>query len=148
MRLGILHEAQHDSFIDFLAEVHGFYNNGALISRQSVQDHLLGNLLCANSPHCLAVASTADHTVVGLAALTLVFSPVDFHPNQRKHCQLKELYVRLPFRSAGVGRALMSWVANLLLKIDVTGSIGQSRQQTRAESRSTKNSEPCWSLIA
>jgi GNAT superfamily N-acetyltransferase len=115
MQVGLLHEAQHESFIDLLSEVHGFYNNGALISRQTVRDHLLGNLLGANSPHCLVVASTADHTALGFAALTLVFSFVDFDPNRRKHCQLKELYVRSPYRSAGVGRALMSWVAQFAL---------------------------------
>jgi GNAT superfamily N-acetyltransferase len=48
---------------------------------------------------------------VGLAAITLVYSLVDFSAEKRKHCQLKELYVRSSERSKGAGRALMSWVA-------------------------------------
>ena len=61
--------------------------------------------------HQLVVASTDARTVVGLAAITWVFSLVDFAPEQRKHCQLKELYVKSDHRSAGAGRALMAWVA-------------------------------------
>jgi GNAT superfamily N-acetyltransferase len=59
----------------------------------------------------LAVASGNDGGVVGLAAITLVYSLVDFAAEKRKQCQLKELYVKSSERSQGVGKALMSWVA-------------------------------------
>jgi len=59
----------------------------------------------------LVVASGDDGAVLGLAAITLVYSLVDFAADKRKHCQLKELYVRSSQRSKGIGRALMARVA-------------------------------------
>ncbi|GER11821.1 GNAT family N-acetyltransferase [Variovorax boronicumulans] len=111
MHVDLVSEAQHDSLIELLAELHAFYNEGARVPRELVREHLLGNLLAPGSPHQLVVASTDARTVVGLAAITWVFSLVDFAPEQRRHCQLKELYVKSGHRSAGAGRALMAWVA-------------------------------------
>ncbi|MNX38715.1 putative acetyltransferase [compost metagenome] len=111
MHVDLVSEAQHDSLIELLAELHAFYNEGARVPHELVREHLLGNLLAPGSPHQLVVASTDARTVVGLAAITWVFSLVDFAPEQRRHCQLKELYVKSGHRSAGAGRALMAWVA-------------------------------------
>jgi len=111
MYVDLVSEPQHESLIDLLVELHGFYNEGAFVSREMVRDHLIVNLLASNSPHQLVVAFTGDQTVVGLAAITWVYSLVDFASEQRKQCQLKELYVRSSHRSVGVGRALVSWVA-------------------------------------
>jgi ribosomal protein S18 acetylase RimI-like enzyme len=91
--------------------LHAFYNDGATVSREAVREHLLGNLLAAGSPHRLVVASGDDGAVVGLAAISLVYSLVEFAPDRCKHCQLKELYVKASGRSNGAGRALMAWVA-------------------------------------
>ncbi|WP_424195429.1 N-acetyltransferase family protein [Ampullimonas aquatilis] len=109
--------------IDLLAEIHAYYNHGAAISHEVIREHLLENLLSPSSPHQLVVCSLDDGVVIGFAAITLVFSLVDFVPEKRKHCQLKELYVRSSMRSKGAGRALMSWVArhaaeNGCLRID------------------------------
>jgi ribosomal protein S18 acetylase RimI-like enzyme len=49
--------------------------------------------------------------VVGLAAFSLVYSLVEFAEDQRRHCQLKELYVSSAARSQGAGRALMHGLA-------------------------------------
>jgi ribosomal protein S18 acetylase RimI-like enzyme len=111
MPVHLLREDQHKSMIDLLAEIHAYYTEGAVISHEVIREHLLGNLLSPNSAHRLAVYSRDDGVVVGFAAITLVYSLVDFVPEKRKHCQLKELYVRSSMRSNGVGRALMSWVA-------------------------------------
>ena len=111
MSVHLLREDQHESMINLLAEIHAYYNEGAAISHELIRDHLLGNLVSSNSPHRLVVYSQDDGAVVGFAAITLVYSLVDFVPEKRKHCQLKELYVRSSMRSNGVGRALMSWVA-------------------------------------
>ena len=55
---------------------------------------------------------SGDNSIVeGFAAITLVYSLVEFAPERCKQCQLKELYVRSSMRRKGVGRALMSWVA-------------------------------------
>lgn len=114
MHVGLVRAAQHDSLIDLLCEVHAYYNDGAEASREDVREHLLANLLSPQSPHRLVVARDADggqDGVVGLAALTMVYSLVDFDVARRSHCHLKELYVRASHRSRGVGRALMAWVA-------------------------------------
>lgn len=111
MPVDLVSENQHESLIDLLRELHAFYNEGSIVTRQTVREHLLENLLAPGSPHRLVVASDDDGTVVGLAAITLVYSLVDFAPEHRKHCHLKELYVKGSHRSTGVGKALMSWVA-------------------------------------
>jgi len=116
MRVDIVSEAQHESLMDLLCELHAFYNEGAVVSREAVREHLLGNLLAHGSPQRLAVASDSDGMVVGLAAITLVYSLVDFSPEKRRHCQLKELYVRSANRSGEVGRALMAWVARYVIE--------------------------------
>ena len=111
MRVQLVTQAQYESLIDLLRELHTYYNEGSAASREEVREHLIENLLGVESPHRLVVASRVDGAVVGLAAITLVHSLVDFAAEKRKHCQLKELYVRSSDRSQGVGRALFSWVA-------------------------------------
>ena len=76
-----------------------------------VRSHLIDNLLGADSPLRLVVAFEDDGQVLGLAAISLTYSLVEPAPEQCRHCQLKELYVRSSSRSDGVGRALMKWVA-------------------------------------
>jgi len=116
MRIQLVGETQQESLIDLLCELHAYYNEGSAAAREVVREHLLDNLLAAGSPHRLAVASTGDGPVLGLAAITLVYSLVEPAPDKRRHCQLKELYVRSTARSHGVGRALMTWVAGHALE--------------------------------
>jgi GNAT superfamily N-acetyltransferase len=116
MRVGIATETQHESLIELLRELHAYYHEGSSVPPEIVREHLLENLLSPTSPHRLVVASTDGRSVVGLAAITLAYSLVEPAPTTRKHCQLKELYVRASARSRGVGRALMSWVAQYALK--------------------------------
>jgi ribosomal protein S18 acetylase RimI-like enzyme len=111
MPVHLLREDQHESMIDLLAEIHAYYNDGAVVSHETIREHLLCNLLAPSSPHRLVVFSHEGGLVAGFAAITFVYSLVDFAPEKRKHCQLKELYVRSSMRSNGVGHALMSWVA-------------------------------------
>jgi ribosomal protein S18 acetylase RimI-like enzyme len=118
MHVELVTEAQHESLIDLLRELHTYYNEGSVVSRELVREHLLENLLGAESPHRLVVASSDAGEVLGLAVITLVYSVVDFDIDKRKHCQLKELYVRPLARSQGVGRALMSWVARYAFEKD------------------------------
>lgn len=111
MHVELVSEARHESLIDLLCELHAFYNEGAVASREAVREHLLRNLLAPGSAQRLAVAVGDDGAVRGLAAFSLVYSLVEFDPDNRRHCQLKELYVRSSDRSNGAGRALMAWMA-------------------------------------
>lgn len=116
MPVHLLREDQHESMIELLAEIHAYYNEGAYISHEVIREHLTKNLLSPESPHRLVVSSREDGVVEGFVAITLVYSLVDFEPEKRKHCQLKELYVRSSMRNNGVGHALMSWVAHHAVK--------------------------------
>lgn len=116
MHVQLVSSSQHESLIDLLCELHSFYNEGSVAPRELVREHLRENLLGVASPQRLVVASGGDGRVVGFAAITLVYSLVDFDVDKRKHCQLKELYVRSSERSNGAGRAIMSWVARYALE--------------------------------
>jgi GNAT superfamily N-acetyltransferase len=115
MRIELVTPLQHESLVDLLCEVHTYYNAGSTASRRDVREHLTENLLGPASPHSLVVASLPTGEVVGLAAISLVYSLVDFEVGKRKQCQLKELYVRHSDRGHGTGRALMLWVARYAL---------------------------------
>ena len=111
MHVDLVSEAQHDSLVELLCELHAYYNDGAVIAPRLVHEHLVGNLRGPGSTHRLVVASDDAGRVLGLAAITLVYSLVEAAPDKRRHCQLKELYVRSSSRGRGVGQALMAWVA-------------------------------------
>jgi GNAT superfamily N-acetyltransferase len=111
MHVDLVSEAQHESLIDLLCELHTHYHQASTVSRALVREHLLENLLGPGSPHRLVIASSDDGSVIGLAAISFVFSLVEPAMDTRKHCQLKELYVRSSARGQGAGKALMRWVA-------------------------------------
>jgi GNAT superfamily N-acetyltransferase len=111
MHVDLVSESQHESLVELLCELHAYYNGASPVAPQLVREHLLQNLLGPASPHRLVVASDSEGRVTGLAAITLVFSLVEPAPDKRRHCQLKELYVRSSCRGQGCGRALMAWVA-------------------------------------
>ena len=81
------------------------------MSHELVRSHLLERLLAPSSPLQLVVATLENTQVVGFAATSLTYSLVEPAADKRRHCWLKELYVRSSSRSLGVGVALMSWVA-------------------------------------
>jgi len=111
MRVDLLSQPQHASFVELLCELHAYYHEGASVPADMVQAHLVGNLLGPDSPLRLVVASDAADRVLGFAAISLTYSLVEPSPGQARHCQLKELYVRSSERSLGVGKAIMGWVA-------------------------------------
>ena len=111
VRVDLVSAPQHESLVGLLCELHAYYHSGASVSRDLVQSYLVDTLVAADSPLRLVVAADAAGTVLGFAAISLTYSLVDPSPDKRRHCWLKELYVRSSNRSLGVGRALMAWVA-------------------------------------
>lgn len=127
IRVDLVYETQHESLMDLLCELHTYYNEGSVVSRELVQEHLFENLWGVESPHRLVMASGNDGEVRGSAAITLVYSLVDFAVDKRKHCQLKELYVRpLVRHRMQVRLPSMGVLARIELSKDLaTGSRGQ-----------------------
>ena len=102
MRIDLVTAAQDESLIDLLCELYRYYHDKE-VARADVRDHLLCNLLAPDSPLRLVVAQDASGTVVGFAAVALVYSLVDPTPAQRRQCMMKELFVRADSRGRGVG---------------------------------------------
>jgi len=111
MRVDLVSPSQYASLADLLCELHTYYHEGSSVPREMAHAYLVDKLLGADSPLRLVVAHEDDGRVLGLAAISLTYSLVDPRPEQHRQCQLKELYVRSSARSAGVGRAIMAWVA-------------------------------------
>jgi ribosomal protein S18 acetylase RimI-like enzyme len=111
MQVDLVSPPQHESLVGLLCELHTYYNEGSFVPHEMVLSHLVDNLLGPASPLRLVVAHDQNEQVLGFAAIALTYSLVEPSPEQRRHCQLKELYVRSSQRSRGVGKALMSWVA-------------------------------------
>lgn len=112
MQVDLVSPPQHASLVELLCELNAYYNEGSAVPQEMVHRHLVDNLLGPESPLRLVVACEKGGQVVGFAAISLTYSLVDPTPEQRRHCQLKELYVRSSERSRGVGKAIMSWVAH------------------------------------
>ena len=110
MRVDLVSQSQNESLVELLCELHTYYNEGSSVPPEMVRAHLINNLLGSDSPLRLVVAYEDVGQVLGFAAISLTYSLVEPAPEQRRHCQLKELYVRSSGRSRGVGRAIMSWV--------------------------------------
>ena len=111
MRVDLVSQPQYESLVELLCELHTYYNEGSSVPREMVRSHLIDNLLGADSPLRLVVAHEDNGHVLGFAAISLTYSLVEPTPEQRRHCQMKELYVRSSKRSLGVGKTIMSWVA-------------------------------------
>lgn len=111
MRVDLVSQPQYESLVELLCELHTYYNESSSVPREMVRTHLVDNLLGPDSPLRLVVACKDVGRVLGFAAISLTYSLVEPTPEQRRQCQLKELYVRSSERSLGVGKAIMSWVA-------------------------------------
>jgi GNAT superfamily N-acetyltransferase len=111
LRVELASQLHHESLVELLCELHSYYNEGSSVSAGLVRSYLMECLLAPSSPLHLVVATREHAQVVGFAAISLTYSLVEPAPDKRRHCWLKELYVRSSSRSLGIGKALMSWVA-------------------------------------
>jgi GNAT superfamily N-acetyltransferase len=115
VRVELASQLHHESLVELLCELHSYYNEGSSVPHGLVQSYLVECLLAPTSALQLVVATQEHSQVVGFAAISLTYSLVEPTPDKRRHCWLKELYVRSSSRSLGVGKALMSWVAQYAL---------------------------------
>jgi GNAT superfamily N-acetyltransferase len=111
MRIDLVSQPQYASLVELLCELHAYYNEGSSVPLEMVRSHLIENLLGPDSPLRLVVACDDLGEVLGFAAISLTYSLVEPSPEQRRQCQLKELFVRSSARNQGAGKAIMSWVA-------------------------------------
>ena len=110
MRISLATNEQAELVVELLAELNAYYNPNSPAPREVVREHLINNLLSSASQK-LVVATEEGGSVVGLAAIMLVYSIVEPEPERRLQCQLKELYVSKSCRGKGIGKSLMHWVA-------------------------------------
>jgi GNAT superfamily N-acetyltransferase len=75
-----------------------------------VVERHVARLLEPETPHRLAVLWSDDDRAIGLAAVARFLSVSDPRPQRWTQIELKELFVLPDWRSAGFGRALMSWI--------------------------------------
>ena len=110
MQVNLVSPNQYESLVDLLCELHTYYNNGSDVSKDLVKKHLLNNLMSEESPTEIVVVENSSGKVIGLAAISFVYSIVEYEKSKSMQCQLKELYVSNTERNNGVGYELMSWV--------------------------------------
>lgn len=106
MEIRFLEPADIESVVDILHDMSQHYNGDNASSHDVVKANLLTNILGKHSDVRIVVAQ-ADGRVVGLAMISVLYPA----PKERAQLFMKELYVRSDFRSEGVGRGLMLWIA-------------------------------------
>jgi ribosomal protein S18 acetylase RimI-like enzyme len=111
LSVALVSQPHHESLVDLLCELHSYYNEGSSVPHELVRSYLIECLLAPTSPLQLVVATGEPSHVLGFAAVSVTYSLVEPTADKRRHCWLKELYVRSSSRSLGVGKALMSRVA-------------------------------------
>ena len=91
MRISLVSDEQHEALVDLLCELYAYYNNAPAVTPDEVRAHLKHHLLAADSPLRLVVAQDAGGTILGFAAIVLLYSLVDPTPQHRRQCLMKEL---------------------------------------------------------
>ena len=106
MRVALVSESPHESLADLLCRVHSYYSPGSSVPHDLVRTYLVDHLLALDSPLRLVVASREGEQAIGFAAISLTYSLAEPAPEKRRHCWLKELYVRSSERSPGNTRGI------------------------------------------
>lgn len=104
-------ETDTEQVADLLTDMSRHYNGEHASPRSRVRENLITNILGKDSGVRMVVALEAD-LVVGIAMISLLYPA----PKERAQLFMKELYVASTHRSAGIGRALMAWIARYALE--------------------------------
>ncbi|SMC25050.1 Ribosomal protein S18 acetylase RimI [Andreprevotia lacus DSM 23236] len=106
LQIGFYQADRLESTADLLLDMSRHYNGANASSRETVHANLRDNILGADSGVQLVLACSADQ-VVGLACISLLYPA----PKESAQLFMKELYVHSGWRNAGIGAALMRWIA-------------------------------------
>lgn len=106
MHIDFYQAAQLEGVTDLLLDMSRHYNGDNASERTAIQANLVERVLGPDSGVKLLLASV-DGRVVGMASVALLYPA----PKEYGQLQMKELYVVSDYRSHGVGRALMLWLA-------------------------------------
>jgi GNAT superfamily N-acetyltransferase len=106
MRIEFFTSDQLETVVDLFHDMSVHYNATNASERSVVRRNLVENILGDHSGVRLVIASE-DNRAVGLASIAILY------PASRERGQLfmKEIYVLSAFRSRGVGKQLISFVA-------------------------------------
>jgi GNAT superfamily N-acetyltransferase len=107
MEVRLFEPKDTESVADVLHEMSRYYNGEDASTREAVRKNLVGNILGEDSDVRVVVAAL-EGRVVGVAMISILY------PARKERGQLfmKELFVASDFRSHGVGRKLMAWIAH------------------------------------
>ncbi|HDR2462382.1 GNAT family N-acetyltransferase [Enterobacter ludwigii] len=107
MNISICRPDEYDDLADIFIEMETYYNQTLCLSRRDMSVYLRDKIFAADS-------GTEVHKVV-CDGVIAAFSCVSvMYPSPRFSGQMfiKELFVSAPFRRAGIGRELMSFIAS------------------------------------
>lgn len=107
MNITICKPDEYTDLVDIFIEMENYYNQDLCLSRSDMTAYLRDKVLAVDS-------HTEVHKVV-CEGVIAAFSCVSvMYPSPRFSGQMfiKELFVSAPFRRAGVGRKLMSFIAS------------------------------------
>ena len=107
MNIRFFEPADTDSVAVLLQEMSRHYNGADASSYEAVRENLVENILGRDSGVRIVVA-LENKRVSGIAMISLLYPA----PKERGQLFMKEIYVAVDARSSGIGRQLMSWIAN------------------------------------
>lgn len=111
MKVGFASARHRSSLTDVLEELNRYYHPEDPADRDEIAAHLDKHLLPRNAPTKLIVAAEGNE-VLGLAAISMLYSIVEPGPDACRQLSMKELFVRSFARERGIGGMLMEWIAN------------------------------------
>jgi GNAT superfamily N-acetyltransferase len=100
-----------ESVAELLRDMSVHYNGPNASTLDTVRANLVSNILGPNSGVRLVLAVEGSQ-VVGMAAISLLYPA----PKEKGQLFMKELYVHSHHRGAGIGEAIMVWVAQYAVK--------------------------------
>lgn len=106
MEIGLFEDADAESVVDVLHDMSRHYNGDNASSRDVVKANFLTNILGEDSDVRVVVARL-EGRVVAVAMISILYPA----PKERGQLFMKELYVASDCRAQGIGRQLMTWVA-------------------------------------